>query len=74
MEITRFTQEKDGTSNCVPAGSRKRIRSNLANTDRSCRCHFSGESSFSGSGNSQQAISDAGTETGGASGGSTRQY
>ena len=67
-----------GTKTAAPSVSKPDVRqptgSNLSNTYRSCRCHFSGESSFSGPGNSQQSISDAGTETGGASGSPTRQY
>jgi hypothetical protein len=45
MEITQITRNKDGGSNCVAAGRRQRIRSNLSNTDRSCCCHDSGTSS-----------------------------
>ena len=32
MEITQITRNKDGGSKCVPAGSRKRIGSNLSST------------------------------------------
>src|SRR5580704_4417302 len=74
MEITQITKNKGHCSNCVPARSRKRIRSDLSNTDRSCCCHYSGESSFSGSAESQRSTSQTRIQTDGASRGSTRQY
>src|SRR5207302_4263390 len=73
IEITQVTRNKVGCSNCVAAGSRKRIRAKVSNTELSYCCRYSGESSFSGSGNGQRSTSQTGT-TGNVSRGSTRHY